>query len=132
MKLSMDQQDFELYLLLYVQEKSHCICLNLETEAKNHDYCLCFLYFGYGYLFSEEAIRLGQLLISTQGSLAHSSVVLLQLSTQLYHPYLWYMSRNFSPGQRSARLLWFFGSRINGAILFPDTSAKLKPKRMQN
>lgn len=34
MKLSMDQQDFELYLLLYVQEKSRCICLNLETEAK--------------------------------------------------------------------------------------------------
>lgn len=39
-------RDFELYLLMYVQEKSLPICLNLETEAKNHDYCLYFLCFG--------------------------------------------------------------------------------------
>lgn len=39
-------QDFEVYLLMYVQEKSLPISLNLESEAKNHNYCLYFLYFG--------------------------------------------------------------------------------------
>lgn len=39
---------------------------------------------GNGYLFSEESIKLDQLLISTQGSLVHSPVLLLQVATQLY------------------------------------------------
>lgn len=76
-------QDFEVYLLMYVQEKSLPISLNLESEAKNHNYCLYFLYFGWRYLFSEKAIKLRQLPTSTEGTLAHSSVLLLQLSTQL-------------------------------------------------
>lgn len=67
--------DFELYLT----GKITSYVFGSGNRGQSCNYCFYFLFSGCGYLFMEEAIKSGQLPISTQRSLAHSFVLLLQL-----------------------------------------------------